>query len=239
MDDRVVVTLKAGREPVTGAQLLDKALRQAGAGKIGAAIDTLQRAVRADPANPQIHYNLGVAFLTRKDVDAASIAFVRALGLSPTPSANLLLAVGNIARGRGAPGRARRFYERARQQDPRSALVTRNLEAVLAETGEMDGAIEAFRHSLECDPNAAETHLGLAMALAARGRVWEAEQSYREAIARAGDDGPVASAARDDLRAMGVDVSASTQPQAAGARQAGSTGGNTQPALLPATMATR
>ena len=109
--DRVVVTLKAGREPVTGAQLLDKALRQAGAGKIGAAIDTLQRAVRADPANPQIHYNLGVAFLTRKDVDAASIAFVRALGLSPTPSANLLLALGNIARGRGDRGRARRFYE--------------------------------------------------------------------------------------------------------------------------------
>jgi Flp pilus assembly protein TadD len=113
--DRVMVSLKVEREPVTGAQLLDKALRQAGAGKIGAAIDTLQRALRADPANPQIHYNFGVAFLIRKDVDAASIAFVRALGLSPTPSANILLALGNIARGRGDPGRARHFYERARE----------------------------------------------------------------------------------------------------------------------------
>jgi len=115
-----------------------------------------------------------VAYLIKNDVEKAVLSFVRSLALMGSPSADVLLGLGNVARRRGEPSRARRYYERARAADPANADAARNLGVALAETGEMEAAVAAFRAALARAPRVAETHAGLAMALASLGQRDEA-----------------------------------------------------------------
>ncbi len=228
--DTVAVTLVMERRSAMAKTLLDRGMRLIGLGKLGAAIESLQQALRHDPADARTHYNLGVAYLIKNDIEKAALSFVRSLALMGSPSADVLLGLGNVARRRGESARARRYYERAHAADPASADAARNLGVALAETGEMDAAAAAFRAALTRAPRVAETHAGLAMALASLGQRDEAVRQYREVLEITGGRGPAAEAARAGLRDMGIDVAAPvSMPEARTMRG--------QPTLLAATRA--
>ncbi|MCB1058317.1 MAG: tetratricopeptide repeat protein, partial [Acidobacteria bacterium] len=57
-----------------------------------------------------------------------------------------------------------------------------NLGLALVGRGDLDGAIESFRRSLEIEPEAPRTHAMLAMALVRQGDRNEAVEHYRRAL---------------------------------------------------------
>ena len=62
-----------------------------------------------------------------------------------------------------------------------------NLALALANTGQVEPAIEEFRKSIELQPDLADAHFNLALLLKAEGKVDEAILSYRNALAHQPD----------------------------------------------------
>ena len=79
--------------------------------------------------------------------------------------------------------------KRARELDPLSLFVNRDVAAVLYFWRHYDEAIEALKKALELERNSPLNHSGLAFSYAAKGMYPEAVASFQEAI-KLGDDSP-------------------------------------------------
>jgi Flp pilus assembly protein TadD len=229
---RVIIRLKVRRSP-DARKLLDKGIRLGEAGKLGASIETLTRAMRSDPASAQIHYNLAVAYIEKGDVEAAADPLARSIALSPGPSAEMLLALGNVARQRGESHRALGYYRRADAMEPDNPRIERNLAVALVETGDVIGAEEHFRRLLAREPNSPEVRLGFGMVLAQAGERDAAVAQFRDALALAEGRGGIAAQARVRLRELGIEEDARPAPSS---RPAGRSVIGKQPKLLPVTQ---
>ena len=125
-------------------------------GKVTDGIAALQEAARLDPASGETHYQLGLALARagRKDEAAAELQKGRELSSADdrTRNAALDIAEGRAARDRGAPDQAIEKFRHAAQLQPDSADAHQFLGAALEKAGDTEGAVAAYRKTLELNP---------------------------------------------------------------------------------------
>jgi len=129
-----------------------------------------------------------------------------AVSLSPGPTSNLLISLGNLARKRGNTQRAMNFYERASDLEPENSLVTRNMAVIHAEHGNLEEAERLFRVALSAQPDSAEALLGLGLVLSNASKPDEAAVVVQRAYELSRGQGRVGSQSRELLASLGQPV---------------------------------
>lgn len=117
----------------------------------------------------------------RPDAADAHLASVSALAPSHPEVLRLRALVAQI---RGQHDEAARLLRRVLDARPYDALPWNNIGTALAEAGDLDGAIAAFKQSAELAPQRAAPWFNLGRALDSAGRVDEAHEALTNALAR-------------------------------------------------------
>lgn len=145
------------------------------------AVAAFQTAVEADPAAPEIHGDLGVAFARLGRFDEAEAAFRLAVRLGPTRA----VVYANLATCLADQGRLPEVEEWARQAiqlDSKAADPHRLLGCSLDARGRLPAAEAAFREAIRLDPRLADAHYRLGVLLIRTDRSQEAEAALRESV---------------------------------------------------------
>ncbi|AMV25173.1 lipoprotein NlpI [Gemmata sp. SH-PL17] len=152
-----------------------------GEGRLVEAESEFRAAVRAFPAFPEAHGDLGVALARRGELSAAEAAFRLAVRFGPARAvAYLNLATCLLQQGRHAE--TEEWARQAAHLDPAGAESHRLVGCALEARGNFAGAETAFRDAARLDPNLADAHWRLGGLLVRRERPQEAEAAYREAV---------------------------------------------------------
>ena len=123
-------------------------LARLGTGKVAEAIEALERARRLAPRDEDLRFNLGSALL-RLERYAEAVALLE----RPRPERADLLALAAMAlRGAGRRGDALLFAKDAAARAPRDVVILNNYGVLLAETGDVESALDVWRQVLEVDP---------------------------------------------------------------------------------------
>jgi protein O-GlcNAc transferase len=186
-------------------QLVDRQADHAGAlhllgvaalegGRSAEALDWLDRAVAAAPANAVYRLSHGQALAGAGQIAAAIDAYRQATALSPElPEA--WFALGVALQTAGQLREAVTAYERVLTLRPDHADAANNLGSALDQLGELDAAIAVYRRALAQQPGRATTLNNLGSALSRSGRHAEAILVFVRAIERE----PTFAAARNNL----------------------------------------
>lgn len=154
--------LEARPDDVPVLSMLGAAYTQVG--NLDDAIAALERAVTLDPRSAVAHNNLGLALAAQGALDSAAREYREALRLNPSlsePRANLTLVTERKDRAR-----------------------THNAQgAASAAKGRLDDAAREYREAIRLDPELAEAHTNLGAVLMKRGRVADAVEAHRRALA--------------------------------------------------------
>jgi len=127
------------------------------------------------------YYGLGVALVTKGQVDEAMAQYQKALEIDP----NSFEAHDNLGIALAQEGRvdeAMVQFQKTLKIDPNFAEAYRNLGTALVTKGQMNEAMAQFQKSLEIDPNSVEAHDNLGIALAQEGRVDEAMAQFQKSL---------------------------------------------------------
>jgi adenylate cyclase len=161
-----------------------------GLSEIGNAVEApARRAVALDPANSEAHSMLGAALFRRGDYRGALAEAKRALAVSP----NLALAhgvVGSVLVFSGHPKRGLAPLERSIRLDPRAPrrVIRLNQIAIgLYFCREYEAAVKMAKQVIRENPEYPPGNRWLAAALGQLGRIDEAKQALKKAIAVAPD----------------------------------------------------
>ena len=192
------------------------------------AIDSFKKAGEADPNQEAVWAEMAKSYIERADTEKkpdmatqraddlqhATEAYGKALAIKPDDASlhlNLALALANMKK----IDEAKAELEKAAQLDPTQAgKAYYNLGAIYINSGQTDAAGDAFKKSMELDPNYADAYyqygvvLMAKMQVAADGKVTyapgtqEAFQKYLELK----PDGPNADAAKGFIASMGGQI---------------------------------
>ncbi|UCC83110.1 MAG: tetratricopeptide repeat protein [Gemmatimonadota bacterium] len=150
-----------------------------------------RRALELDPDLPEAHAALaGARYWGAWDTETGERELLRALELNP----NLAQAhnwLGDVTNSRGNAEEALPSFRRARDLDPFSPLMNRDLARSLFYLGRCEEAIDAARYAVELDPNHAEAHRVLRECYRSTGRTDEAAEA---AVRRFESIGPASAA---------------------------------------------
>lgn len=125
----------------------------------------LLAALTVRPDDWASHYNLGIYYQDREELDLALTAFTTASRLRP--DAVLPLVNRSLVQARlGQTGEAEESLRQALRLEPQNALANFNLGLVLAEKGDQRGAEQALRAALTTDPEMAAAAYNLGVLLA-------------------------------------------------------------------------
>ena len=168
-------------------RLLTQAQQAIDKNDYAAAIQIYSDAATKYPTNATIHFQLGYAYTALNDSENAATQYRRASELDPKMApafVNLGLALIDKHPAE-AIDPLRKAIELHRLPTP-----TYLLGVALEKTGDVSGAIEAFRSALELDSSNADIHVALARALLQTQHYEEAEKEFRTAIALRQDSAP-------------------------------------------------
>lgn len=87
-----------------------------------------------------------------------------------------LLALGDLSSKEGNVGEAERWFGRVLEKSPRSTHALLGSGQVLAQRGDLDGAIARYREALEVEPNFGPAYYQLALAYRLQGKTEEARR---------------------------------------------------------------
>ena len=149
-------------------------------GQVDEAIKELETAVKLK-TDSAIYGNLGVAMLTKGDVDKATRYFNGAIQIDPA-NAEAHYNLGNTFLAQDLPAKAVGEYEMAIRAKPNYAKAYSNLGVAFTQMGQTDRAIEGFHRAVELDPNNIEAHFNLAMTIAGKGLIDEAVEHLHKVV---------------------------------------------------------
>lgn len=152
-----------------------------GAGNARAAAGAYREALRADPNNPQLHYNLSLALDRLGDQSAERRELEKAVQLSP----DLAVAhnqLGILALQRGQMAEAEAAFKKAIAGDPLYADAQNNLGVLYSREGKDSDAAALYLQAIASDPKYAKAYVNLGILLAQHGQVAQGEQQLRTAI---------------------------------------------------------
>lgn len=129
------------------------------------------------------YYNLGLAFLSKRDFVAAEEAFLAALRNSPH-LAEAYVQLGGICLERGDLEGCLRYNEEAANSRAKFPIPQSNIAFVHLQRGEPDKAIAALSKALKWDPDFLQAKNALATAHFMKRELDTAERLCREIIAR-------------------------------------------------------
>jgi tetratricopeptide (TPR) repeat protein len=165
------------------APLLALAAEMLRAGRPAEAITALREAVLAQPFDPIILHDLGLACLEVGSVADAIVALQRAVAVNPRYS-DAYFRLGIALEKHGDVGGAIVAYDRATQLLPSLTEAWFRAGALVYELGHRDEAIGCFRRAAAAGGKTSFGRLGKARALLAEDRDQEAEQVLRQTVAR-------------------------------------------------------
>jgi len=153
-----------GARRLTPAELITLGREQRERGDPGAALATLQTALRRDAGNAAAQVELGLTYRALGRGDEARAAFERAVAGDPN-SAPALMYLGNLDHEAGRQDDAAKAYRGALAIDAKNAAVHYNLALTLMALGEASAAVESFRRCLAEEPDYADARSSLLFAL--------------------------------------------------------------------------
>src|SRR5579862_4505634 len=151
------------------------------AGNARAAAGAYREALRADPNNPQLHYNLSLALDKLGDQSAERHELERATQLNPGFAvAHNQLGILEMQRGQMAEAEA--SFKKAIASDPRYADAQNNLGVLYSRGGKDSDAAALYRQAIASDPKYAKAYVNLGLLIAQHGQVAQGEQQLRTAV---------------------------------------------------------
>jgi tetratricopeptide (TPR) repeat protein len=160
------------------------------AGRLDEAIDQYKKAIAIKPDYAPAYSNLGSALLSKGDAAGAINAYQQALSIDPDFS-DAQFNLGNALMRVGDPVRAIPHFRRVLSDAPDSVDARTNLGIALTAVGQFDEGIGELEAAIRLAPASAMAmpERALGEALADRGRLTEAADHLRRALALAPDDG--------------------------------------------------
>ena len=149
-------------------------------GRLDAAQQEYDAALRFDPNYVKVHVNLGNLFKDEGKLEESKKHFETALRLEPRTS-EIHFGYAYLLERLGQTDEARAEYEKSIQLNPRSALMFYAYGAFLDKRGLTADAIVQYQRALQIDPNYADVHAELATALFTKGDIQQSEAHYLEA----------------------------------------------------------
>ncbi len=163
IDDVALMQAAARRYPESAVAHHNAGFALLRAGRLAAAIDSLEHALRLDPDSVTAQRTLGAALAESGETAAAIEHFRSALRLAPDdPETNNNF--GALLRESGHPQEAIHHLRLALRSAPNSVPIHCNLGKALLQTGRGDEAIHHFERALSLDPEFAEARRLLAVA---------------------------------------------------------------------------
>ena len=147
-----------------------------------AAVDSINRALKTNPAAPEYHCNLGNVLQAQGQLDQAVVCYRQALALKPG-FAEAHNNLGNALKGQDKLDEAVVCYRQALALKPGFVDANNNLGIALKDQGKLDEAVVCYRQALALKPGFAEAHNNLGNALKDQRKLEEAVACYRQAIA--------------------------------------------------------
>lgn len=160
VDDKDITVMAFPAE----ATALDFVLPMLRTGKIAEAVPYLESLTKSAPENPDVLYNLGIAYSELKQYDEAIIRLKRAVQLDPG-HAHAWVGIGNAYHRMGKPEQALKAFEKAVEVNPNDGYTRRNLGGMLLGFKRSEEAIAHLRKALDLMPDDPQTIFGLAAAL--------------------------------------------------------------------------
>ena len=182
-----------------------------GRGELEAAELELRKAIALSPGYADAHYNLGTLLKDAGRIDEAMEAYAEAIRHGPKLAA-AWENMGALLMTRGEAQAGIDHFRMALRHAPNRAIAWANLGGALCSTGAFEEGIQALRRARQLDPteeqagrNLVSAYVHYAGQLAAAGRVPEARQALRSALAEAGPGAlpGLVAAIRGRLEALG------------------------------------
>lgn len=144
-------------------------------------LSQLQQAIKLNPQDPALHYELGNLYLQSDQTNEAITCYSAALKLSPNHP-QILLQLGNTYSALGLFAEAVSYFQKATRADPTNAAAHFNLGNALRELGKPEQAVASYRVALELAPSDADIHNNLGNVLRELGQLDEAIACYKAAL---------------------------------------------------------
>jgi tetratricopeptide (TPR) repeat protein len=151
------------------------------AGNARAAAEAYREALRADPKNPQLRYNLSLALDKLGDRAAEEQELKKVIQLNP----DLAVAhnqLGVLALQANRTSEAEQEFKKAIAGDPRYAEAQNNLGVVYSREGQDQAAATLYQQAIDSDPKYIKAYVNLGLLLAQHGQIARGEQQLRAAI---------------------------------------------------------
>ena len=150
-------------------------------GKLDAAVEFYQQALRFKPDYAEAYYNLGNVFQQQGKFDAALESYQQALNINP----EIALChnnLGTVLQKQGKLDLAVKSYQRALEIKPDYAQAYDNLGSIFLLHGKLEAAVKSYQQALNIKPNSSSAHHNLGNALKLQGKLEAALKSYQQAI---------------------------------------------------------
>lgn len=155
-------------------------------GKVDAAIDKLQEALKIDDDSAEAHFMLGKAYHEKGLFAQSEQQFLRVVKLNEEDT-DALSNLGVAYYHQGKLQKAEEVFQKALVQAPNDAEIRYNLGGVLVALGRAEEAVAEFVVASELDPAMAQPYLGLGTAYKLQGKRDEAVSALREYLKRSND----------------------------------------------------
>jgi Flp pilus assembly protein TadD len=169
--------------PAEGAaNPLEYAIRLLRRGSLQDGVGILEMLRDSRPDDPDVLFNLGMAYSDLGRLDEASVTLTEATRIEPG-NAHAVVALGVAQQRAKQPEKAVETLRRALAIDPQNGYAHRNLAAALGNLKEYADAEEHFREAVRLLPTDQQARSGLAHCLEVRGDTDQADDVYEAAIA--------------------------------------------------------
>lgn len=205
---RLVLGGGAGNDPSVAAKTaelrkaFDEGVAQSRAGQYDASIESFNKALAVNPNCQDCLYNIGYAYAQKKELDKAEENYKKAILVKPD-YAEAYNGLANIYNAQ------RKFDEAAAASAKANELTASapgglaggnadslyNQGVILWNSGKIPDAKKSFEQAIAANPNHAEAHYQLAMALVNEGKLAEAATEFNSYLKLA-PDGPNAATAK-------------------------------------------
>jgi len=176
------------------------------AGELQAALADYNKAAELDPANPEIHNNIGLIYKEQKAYDAAIEQFMRALFIDPN-FAKAYNNIGVVYYNRGNLKRAVANYQKAIQINPGNLETYNNLGVIYKNQGQLEKAESVFTKAYSLNSKHPGTNYNLALLYEEMNRRQSAIYFYRQFVKLGADTHPIlVSKVKAHLKSLGASV---------------------------------
>jgi tetratricopeptide (TPR) repeat protein len=165
----------------TGNQIIQQAVTSYKEGRHEDAVKLYRSALKIQPDNVIIYYNLGVTLREFGKIDEAEASYKRAIELKP----DFLLAhynLGNTLKVQGKFEEAQESFKKAIELKPDYIEAYNNLGTTFERLNKLNEAEASYKKVIELRPDFAEAHNNLAVIINKLGRLDEAVRYYKKAI---------------------------------------------------------